>query len=174
MTAADISLDTEFVELGYISGVFGTHGWLKVHSYTRPRARLFDYREWLVGSPQAWQPFAVAAHKTQGPSLLVSLEGIAERDAAAALHRQTIAVPREALPAPGRDEYYWADLIGCKAVNREHHLLGNVRKLVEAGDHDVLVIRGEREYLIPFVPKTYVLEVDLLQRCITVDWHLDD
>ena len=162
------------VELGHVSGVFGTHGWLKVHSYTRPRANLFEYRQWLIGSSSHWQPFTLEESKVHGPSLLVSLVGITARDAAVSLLRQTIAVVREALPKPGRNHYYWTDLIGSTVVNREQQQFGVVRSLLEAGDHDVLVVRGAREYLIPFVPDIYVLGVDLQQRQITVDWHLDD
>jgi 16S rRNA processing protein RimM len=166
--------NSSLVELGYICGVFGTHGWVKVHSYTRPRAHLLDYREWMIGQRQEWRKFSIIEHKVHGPSLLVKLSDITAREQAVTLLRQIVAIPRDALPSTGPNEYYWADLAGCTVFNREQQPLGTVRHLVEAGDHDVLVIRGEREYLVPFVLDVYVLNVDLAQRRIVVDWNLDD
>ncbi|MDZ7770842.1 MAG: hypothetical protein U5K38_18190 [Woeseiaceae bacterium] len=45
--------------------------------------------------------------------------------------------------------------------------------LIATGTHDVLVVRGEREVLIPFVMETVVLDVDLAAGRISVDWEWD-
>ncbi len=37
--------------LGYISGVHGLKGWVKVFSYTDPRAAILDYQPWRLGAP---------------------------------------------------------------------------------------------------------------------------
>lgn len=160
--------------MGYVSGVFGTRGWLKIHSYTRPRDNLIEYPRWLIGTPGNWREFVVAEGKPRGPTLVVSLRGVATREQAESLIHAQIAVPRAALPAPAGDEYYWADLIGMQVVNRDGADLGRVVRLVEAGDHDVLVSRAAREYLIPFVRDRYVLAVEQSAGRILVDWHIDD
>jgi 16S rRNA processing protein RimM len=158
--------------MGQVSGVFGVQGWLKVHSHTRPRANLLDYKSWLLGHPGDWRTVKVTGSRAQGPSLLAKLDGVDTREAAEALLRQQIAVPRSALPKPARNEYYWAELIGMSVRNQEQRDLGQVVRLVEAGDHDVLVIRGEPgETLIPFVQAVYVLRVDRAARLIEVDWQ---
>jgi 16S rRNA processing protein RimM len=36
-----------------------------------------------------------------------------------------------------------------------------------------MVVRGERERLIPFVLGRYVKQVDLAAGCVTVDWDPD-
>lgn len=160
--------------MGYVSGVFGTRGWLKIHSYTRPRSNLLEYPEWLVGKPGAWRSCKLTAGKILGPGLIVCLQGITTRDEAEALVREQIAVPKALLPRLPEHEYYWSDLIGMQVVNSDGADLGRVVRLVEAGDHDVLVSRTDREYLIPFVRERYVLDVDLAGRKILVDWHIDD
>ena len=164
----------EAVMMGYIAGVFGTRGWLKVHSYTRPRSNLLAYSVWLVGQPGAWREFALLSGKSHGPTLLAELAGIGTREQASELLRGQVAVLRTALPALPEDEHYWSDLLGMTVVNLNGANLGVVIRLVETGDHDVLVIRGEREYLIPFVRGRYVVEVDVASRRIVVDWHIDD
>lgn len=158
--------------MGQVAGVFGVHGWLKIHSHTRPRVNLLGYKTWLLGKPGGWHPVKVTGSRSQGPSLLAKIEGVDTREAAEALLRQQIAVPRSALPRLGRDEYYWVDLIGMSVRDSRQRDLGQVVRLVEAGDHDVLVIRGEAgETLIPFVQGVYVTRVDRTGGLIEVDWQ---
>jgi 16S rRNA processing protein RimM len=45
-----------------------------------------------------------------------------------------------------------------------------VDKILETGANDVLVIRGEREHLVHYVPGQYVLSVDLAASVMVVDW----
>ncbi len=160
--------------MGYVAGLFGTRGWLKIHSYTRPRSNLLAYATWLVGQPGTWREVVLLAGKSQGPMLLAEFSGISSREAAAELVRAQIAVRRVALPVLPQEQHYWSDLIGMTVVNLEGVDLGQVSRLVETGDHDVLVTRAERDYLIPFVRERYILEVDQAARKILVDWHIDD
>ena len=55
-------------------------------------------------------------------------------------------------------------------VDREGQELGLVRELFETGANDVMVVVGERERLVLFVPKKTVIEVDLERQKIVVDW----
>mgnify|MGYP000194948865 CR=1 FL=1 len=51
--------------------------------------------------------------------------------------------------------------------------LGRVDHLIETGVNDVLVVRGERERLIPFVQPQIVKKVDLEAGRIEVDWDAE-
>ena len=51
--------------------------------------------------------------------------------------------------------------------------LGVVERLLETGANDVLVVRGERERLIPFIGEEVIEQVDLDRRSISVDWECD-
>jgi 16S rRNA processing protein RimM len=104
-----------------------------------------------------------------GSALVARLEGIDDRDQAASLRSAQIAVPRSALPAAPKGEYYWADLIGLCVVNCEGVELGVVDEVFATGANDVLVVRGARERLIPFV-QSVVIEVDLDALRLKVDW----
>ena len=79
---------------------------------------------------------------------------------------------RSDLPAPEENEFYWSDLIGLTAVNREGVELGKVDSLMETGAQDVLVIKGNREHLIPFIAQ-FVGKVDVAGGQIEVDWGED-
>jgi 16S rRNA processing protein RimM len=166
--------DVDWVVLGSISAVFGTRGWVKAMSETRPRDAIFEYPVWYVGSGRAYRQLALLECRVQGPSLLARLQGIDSREAAEALVGSRIAVPAaELVPLPP-DQFYWRDLIGMRVVNEAGQELGVLQAFLETGGADVMRVRGERERLIPFVTGTYVLAVDQTARLITVDWHPDD
>ena len=58
-------------------------------------------------------------------------------------------------------------------MHRDGRVLGRVEYLIETGANDVLVVKGEREVLIPFVTESVILEVDLSAGRISVDWEWD-
>lgn len=162
----------ELVELGRVSAVFGIRGWVKVHSWTRPRDGILDYEHWLLGADGRWTSRRLVAGKRHGPGVIASLEGIEDRTAAEALVGAVIAVERRQLAQAAAGEYYWRDLVGMKVVNLESVELGSVSELMETGANDVLVVDGERRRLIPFTGEA-VRDVDTEARVIRVDWDED-
>ena len=153
--------------VGKIVGLHGVDGWVKIESYTEPRAGIFSYKPWLVGGVEV----AGATGREQGKSLIGKLPGCDDRDAAASLIGAAIQVPRAALPKPKRGEVYWADLEGMDVVTVEGVGLGKVSHLFATGANDVLVVRdGMRERLIPYVTEQFVREVDSKAGRIIVDW----
>ncbi|HMM47064.1 MAG TPA: ribosome maturation factor RimM [Thiobacillaceae bacterium] len=155
-----------------IAAPFGVKGWIRIQPYSEDPGTLMDFASWRVGRGEAQRDFAVEAIQDHGATLIAKLAGIDDRDAAYALRGQEVSVARDALPEPAEDEYYWSDLIGLRVINREGVTLGKVESLMETGAHDVLVVRGEREHLIPFVA-AFVGRVDLEGGTIAVDWGED-
>ena len=79
-------------------------------------------------------------------------------------------MPAASFPPPGPGEYYWRDLIGLRVVNSDGTVLGSVDRLIGTGAHDVLVVRGEQERLIPFVDR-FVDRVAPEDGLLRVDWE---
>lgn len=161
------------ITVGRIAGVYGVRGWVKVHSHTRPREAILDYSPWLIESGGRWEEREVEEGRAHGKGIVARLAGCTDRDEAAALIGSEIAIERAQLPETAADEYYWAELEGLRVVNLEGHELGTVSHLFETGANDVMVLRGERERLVPFT-KPVVQRVDLGQRMIIVDWDVED
>lgn len=158
------------IVIGRIVGIYGVQGWVKIRSYTRPHQGVVEYHRWLVWQSGQWQPVELADWRWHGKVLLAKLEGITDRDQARAWISCEIAVPRTALPSLPAGEYYWADLVGLRVRTLEGVDLGRVDHLLETGGNDVLVVVGDRERLIPFVPGRDVVAVDLDGAQIRVDW----
>jgi 16S rRNA processing protein RimM len=163
----------EPVVLGRISGLFGVKGWVKVFSHTEPREAVLNYGHWLINRSGEWQSAAVAEGKRHSKTVIVRLEGIDDRDLAAELIGCDIGVTRSELPKPEAGRYYFRDLEGLKVVHRDGTDLGTVAYVMETGANDVLVTQGERERLIPFIADEVILDVDLANRVINVDWEWD-
>ncbi len=158
--------------MGRIAAPFGIKGWVKVQSFTDDPATLMAFASWRIGRGEQHTHYGVETIQEHSNTLVAKLAGIDDRDAAYALRGQEISVARSSLPLPADDEFFWSDLIGLTAVNREGIELGKVDSLMETGAHDLLVVKGKREYLIPFMAQ-FVGVVDIAAGRIEVDWGED-
>jgi len=160
---------SELIELGIVGAPFGVRGWVKLRSYTDPPERLLDHRQFQLKLGGALRTYAVVADGRSGGRLTVKLEGVEDRDAAQALRGAVIGVPRSELPPREDRDFYRADLIGCEVVNLAGVRLGAVAHFIEIPAHALMVVRGEREYWVPAVPR-HLKRVDLRARQVVVDW----
>jgi 16S rRNA processing protein RimM len=158
--------------MGRIVAPFGVRGWIKVRPQTESADGLLAYRTWWLAAQDEWRAHRLLEGRVQGTDLVARLEGIEDRDRAAQLRGSQIAVPRSELPPAPEGEYYWSDLIGLSVVNREGVQLGRVAEIFATGANDVLVVRGERERLIPFIDPV-VVEVNIEASVLTLDWGAD-
>ena len=160
------------IALGRIDGAYGIRGWVRVSAWTDEPEGIFQYAHWYLG--EASEPVEVLAGRRQGKRLVARLAGIDERDAAAALAGSTVHVDRAALPETAPGEYYWCDLLGLEVVNREGDSLGTVHEMMATGANDVMVVVGQRQRMVPFVPGQYVDAVEFDAGRIRVDWDPED
>jgi 16S rRNA processing protein RimM len=162
---------SRLVIIGRIAGVYGVRGWVKVLSALEPPEAILDYPTWQVGSSASqWQPMALIEGRRHGKGVLAHLASCDDRDVARGLVGAEIALARDEMPDPGLNRFYWADLEGLTVRTVAGVELGIVDHLLETGANDVLVVKGDRERLIPYVWDTVVTKVDLEQGVILVDW----
>ncbi|WAR45423.1 ribosome maturation factor RimM [Methylomonas rapida] len=166
--------NSDYLNAGEISGVFGVKGLVKVFSFTEPRENIVRYSPWLLQkNDQSWEVKVVSGQR-HGNVVVAELENISDRDAALALMGAKILIRKQQLPKPKPGEYYWADLVGLRVETESGLKLGIVDHLLETGANDVLVVRdGERERLIPFLQRQTVLKIDLAAGVMIVDWDPD-
>jgi 16S rRNA processing protein RimM len=160
----------EWVILGRISGLYGVRGWVRVYSHTSPRDNILDYSPWYLQRAGRWEKVKLKEGRVQGKGVVVQLEGYTDRDRAAELLQCDIAIRYDQLPALRPDEYYWADLEGLRVQTTEGIELGVVDHLFETGANDVMVVKGDRERLIPFLQQDVIHKIDLEAGLVVVDW----
>ena len=159
------------VQIGHVSGVHGIQGWVKIYSLTDPMEAIFEYQPWLLGESR--EEIRIAQGKKHGKHLVALLENLNDRDQAENLVNRPIAVYRDQFPELPDDEFYWTDLLGLTVRLGNGTELGTIEKMLATGAHDVMVVRGERERLIPFVREQYVKSVNLDDGIVVVDWDPD-
>ena len=79
------------VLLGKVAGVHGLKGWLKLHSYTEPRERIFEYQPLIIGG----QKVSKYDGKVQGKGLLLHMEGRDDRTSVEPLLGAAVEVERD-------------------------------------------------------------------------------
>ncbi|HKU86065.1 MAG TPA: ribosome maturation factor RimM [Casimicrobiaceae bacterium] len=162
--------------MGRVAVAYGVRGALKVQPLSADPATLTQFGEWWLQTHDggSWQAHRVTASRLQARMVVAELDGIATREAAAALRGASVGVPRQLLPALADDEHYRADLIGMTVVNRTGERLGEVVGFIDSGAHPIVRVAesGAPERLIPWVAR-YVDRVDTVARQIEVDWAAD-
>ena len=164
-------MDEQQIVIGSISGFYGVKGWVKVFSHTRPKQNILDYPYWIIQSKK----IQLEQGQLHSKGIVAKLVGFDDRDAANALLRQDISIPRSQLPPAQQDEYYWVDLVGLQVTNCQGIAFGEVHHLLETGANDVLVIQNkqQQERLIPLLIGDTVLDVNLEKGTMQVDWDAD-
>jgi 16S rRNA processing protein RimM len=164
-----------WVELGRIGAPFGVKGWMHVDSYTDPPEGLLGYPQWVLrgASGERITRSLVEGHP-QGERLVARLDGVEDRDAASALTGAVIEVQRAEMPAPGKRQYYRADLVGLAVRNLEGVQLGKVAQFVDAPTGPVMVVKDAeaREHWVLATPE-YLRKVEVDAGLILVDWPLE-
>lgn len=165
---------TRRILVGRIHGAFGVRGEVKLESLTEPQGNLVRYQPWILRDA-AGREREVSAAKARpgGKGLIGTLPGVEDRDAADALRGAELFVPRSALPPPKDGEFYWIDLEGLRVENLDGVDFGKAAFVFSNGANDVLVVRGDRERMIPWLRPDFVRELDFDAGRILVDWDAD-
>ncbi len=102
--------------------------------------------------------------------VVAKVAGIEDRDRAEALRGLRLYLPRDALPPPGDEEYYHADLIGLDAALTDGTPLGQVRAVHDFGAGDTLEIARPigQPVMVPFT-RAIVPVVDIAGGRLVVD-----
>ena len=121
-----MSQDSDWVVMGRVAAPFGIKGWVKVQTFSEDPGTLMDFASWRIGRGAEQKHYTVETIHDHSNTLVAKLVGVDDRDKAYALRGQEISVARSALTPPEENAFFWSDLIGLTAVNREGVELGKV------------------------------------------------
>ena len=104
----------------------------------------------------------------QKERIVLKFEGCDSVDDAEALREAEICIPEKNAVELEEGEFFDWQLEGCTAVTVSGDTLGTVKELFRTGGTEVLVIEGEREYLVPFA-ESICTDVDIENKRIVID-----
>ncbi len=164
--------EVDLIEIGHILGAHGIKGQVKVFSNTSPRKNIVTYSPWII-EQQGLKKTVDVSGAAQGKNIVAMIEGICDRDQAQALSGAKIFIKRSQLPQLSEGEFYWSQLIGLQVTTTDNIELGIIDYMMETGANDVMVVKGDRERLIPYIMDDVIKSIDLQNKLITVDWDAD-
>lgn len=111
--------------------------------------------------------YVVSSVRSADKFLIVSLDGVRGREAAAALRNEEVWVPRDVLPDLDDEEFYLADVVGFEVwapatEGAELHLVGRLKDWLDVAATDIMAVTGPNirgRMLVPYIDHV-VEEID--------------
>ena len=146
----------EFITVGTVVNAHGIRGEVKVNPAGFDPAFIAGFDTLYI----AGRPTAVRAARVHKSTVLLTLPGVEDMDAALALKGREVAIRRTDARLP-EGEYFDAELEGLTVVDdATGETLGTLCRVLNYPAHKVYEVKGEREYLIPAVRGVFIASVD--------------
>ncbi|MDO9416587.1 ribosome maturation factor RimM [Pararhizobium sp.] len=157
------------VLIATIGGAQGLRGEVRAKAYTSDPLALGDYGHLHSKDGRVFEVLDIREAKTV---VVVRFRGVNDRNAAEALNGLDLFIERDNLPDDelDEDEFFYADLEGLEAFDKDGTSYGKVTGVFDFGAGDLLELKGpgKRPVLIPF-SEWSVLEIDLDAGRLIVD-----
>ena len=152
----------KYLEAGKIVNTHGIKGEVKIEPWA-------DSADFLRGFKQLYIDGAareVISAREHNGFLIALLEGVEDVNSAMVLKNKIVSIDRDEAKLP-QGSFFLQDLIGASVVDESGTVLGKLTDVLEMPAHNVYVVTGEREILIPAVPQ-FILKTDADAGVVTV------
>ena len=158
------------LRVGRISGAHGLKGALRFRPDNPNSDTLEQVKRVFLERDGASREFRLTAMTPlNATTRRITLEGIADINAAESLKGAVVMVATEDVPAAKPGEFYYYEAIGCEVFLTDGSRLGAIEEIFSNGAHDVWVVRdAEREVLVPVI-EDVVKAIDLPARRVTIE-----
>jgi 16S rRNA processing protein RimM len=151
--------------VGRVLRPHGVRGELSVEVLSDAPERFAPGAELGVGDPDGpapLEPVTVRAARLHQGRLLLSLEGVEDRDAADRFRGAWLSIPVDSARSLDPDEYWPHQLVGLTVVDRQGRERGRVADVVPGAAHDLLSVElpGGASALVPAVAALVTVELD--------------
>lgn len=150
------------VEIGYVSGVFGTRGEVKVFLHN-PDSDLFKtpLSCKLVHDAGKVRSVVMTVRSGAGKKIIGRIDVCSTRDAAETVVGCTIVVDRASLPALDTNEFYISDLEQMSVITPGGQTFGTIAGVHQTGRGDMLEIHQKDEVFFVPLSDPFVAHIDI-------------
>lgn len=161
------------VNIGKIISSFGVKGQVKVLPLSDFLERCYQLKEVTLFFPGSGHKLRTLVKNSliHGRCWVLHLEGCSTKEEALSLKGALLQIPAKERVVLPKNQYYFDEIIGLKAITTEGFFLGNVTDILQTGSNDVYVVRFPKEakdILIPAL-KHVVVNIDLDKGQIILD-----
>ncbi len=159
----------DVVAIGYIAGVFGIHGGLKVEPMTYSLERFRTGLHVLIGRDGIHgTECVIESARPHAPHVIVQLAGIDSRDACEGLVKNYLYAEEAGHEELPPRTWFISDIVGMTVFSEAGENIGTITEVLPfPANHVYVVVRGNREILIPATPEV-VRDVDVGRRRMTI------
>jgi 16S rRNA processing protein RimM len=171
--------DDDWLVLGQVGKLHGVKGWVKVRSFTEENSAILQHRQFRGEKNGVFSNFEVEAHRNQPNGLVVKFKNFDDPESVIDIVGMTLSVKVKQLPALEVGEFYWHQLEGLRVLNLQGENFGIVKKMLQTGANDVVVVKpvdsslDNRERLIPWVRGDVIKSIDVEKGELIVSWLSD-
>lgn len=156
---------TEEFKIGIVAKPQGVRGELKIQPLTDNTSRFSRLKEVIIDGVV----YKILSAKAFGGQVIIALSGVNDRNAAESFRGKFLCVKRENAVELKQDEYFIADIIGCKLVTTNGKTLGEVIDVFSAKTDVFTAKTAEGKiFRFPFL-KDAVLSVSVETGVITLN-----
>ncbi len=158
-----------YLAVGLLRRPHGVRGEIMLETYTDQTEIFTSGASFYLGDDYLPKKLASARRHKQG--ILVSFEGIADRDEIGRFRNTSLYAKEADLPTLPDGEFYDHEIIGLEVIIEESgKSLGFIKEILKTGANDVYVIESEQgsDILLPAIPSV-VLDIDLGQQQMSIN-----
>ena len=158
-----------YLLIGEIVRPQGIRGEVKVRHYTDDPYRFEELTEALTPKGEGYAPLRITGCRVQKEDVFLTLEGVADRDAAEKLRGVKLYVDRANARNLGEDEVFIADILGATARDTQGNVIGTLKEVLTPGGVDVFVFDTPKGRLMMPALKSVLLTLDAQNGTIVLD-----
>jgi 16S rRNA processing protein RimM len=158
------------LRVGRITGAHGLKGAIRFRP-DNPASDTLEQvaRVFLESAGQAREFRLTGMTRLNATTLRITLEGVADVNAAESLKGALVMLATEDVPAAKPGEFYYYEAIGCEVFLTDGSRIGTIEEIFSTGAHDIWVVRdSEREVLVPVI-EDVVKAMDFAARRVTIE-----
>ncbi|MCE2992379.1 MAG: ribosome maturation factor RimM [Candidatus Jidaibacter sp.] len=152
--------------VGVITSASGIKGYVKIKCFTENPEDISTFKN--VFDPDKARDFNIKIISIRDTYVIASLAGVTSRNDAETLQNTKLYIKRSELPISAEEEFYHADLLGCKVYFDNGLLVGEVKNVCNFGAGDLIEIHDDvanKDFFYPF-NKQFIKSVDIEARVI--------
>ena len=145
-----------FIPVGQIVNAHGIRGEVKVNPHGFDPEFLTEFDTIYIDN----QPVKVRSARVHKSTVLMTLPGVDDMDAALALKGKTVSIRRTDAHLP-QGQFFDQELLGLRVIDwATDQEIGTIDRVLTYPAHKIYQVRGQREYLIPAVPGVFIESTD--------------
>ena len=161
--------DSKKILIAKIQAHQGLKGWLKIYSYSETSEKFSKYSYFFISNEENNYIQLKVEKIIFDKNIKIKFENYNSREELEKYIGKYLYIENDQLDELEENQFYWEELIGLEVYLENDDKIGVVSDIIETGSNDVLVIQGNKEYLIPYLYGESIKKISLKDKKIIIN-----